>query len=131
MTQANTQRRKVIVDRKNPWNNPGYSPRQFNPLARRRFLKARRLYHLARVQSEPTEAQTAMARSMAMLDWGALAGEHEGTLASLRESREHRRLLLRVLDDFEQSLMPARGVQRRTPRLTEIISEATGNGRGG
>jgi len=70
MTQANTQRRKVIVDRKNPWNNPGYSPRQFNPLARRRFLKARRLYHLARVQSEPTEAQTAMARSMAMLDDG-------------------------------------------------------------
>lgn len=131
MTQANTQRRNVIVDRKNPWNNPGYSPRQFNALARRRFLKARRLHHLARVQGEPTEAQITMARSMATFEWGALAGEHEGTLASLRESREHRRLLLRVLEDFEQLLMPARGVQRRTPRLTEIISEATGNGRGG
>jgi len=86
---------------------------------------------LARVQGEPTEPQIAMARSLAMFEWGALAGEHEGTLASLRESREHRRLLLRVLEDFEQLLMPARGVQRRAPRLTEIISEATGNGRGG
>jgi len=109
MTQANTQRRNVIVDRKNPWNNPGYSPRQFNALARRRFLKARRLYHLARVQGEPTEAQIAMARSMAMFEWGALAGEHESTLASLREAREHRRLLLRVLEDFENSLQSPSG----------------------
>jgi len=118
MTQANTQRRNVIVDRKNPWNNPGYSPRQFNALARRRFLKARRLHHLARVQGEPTEAQITMARSMATFEWGALAGEHEGTLASLRESREHRRLLLRVLEDFENSLQePAGHVGKRLAGL--------------
>ena len=118
MAQANTQRRNVIVDRKNPWNNPGYSPRQFNALARRRFLKARRLHHLARVQGEPTEAQITMARSMATFEWGALAGEHEGTLASLRESREHRRLLLRVLEDFENSLQePAGHVGKRLAGL--------------
>ena len=46
-----------------------------------------------------------MARSMAMLEWGALVGEKEGSLASLREAREHRRLLLRVLADFERSLV--------------------------
>jgi hypothetical protein len=71
-------------------------------------LKARRLHYLGRVQGEPTEAQHAMARSMAMFEWGALHGEYEGTLASLREAREHRRLLLRTLADFEASLKPGR-----------------------
>jgi hypothetical protein len=132
MAQAHLQRRNAITDRKNPWNNPGYSPRQFNALARRRFLKARRLHYLARVQGEPTDGQIAMARSMAMFEWGALAGEHEGTLASLRESREHRRLLLRVLKDFERSLTPPRVVQqrRRAPRLVDIVGGAQGGDRG-
>jgi hypothetical protein len=45
-----------------------------------------------------------MARSMAVLEWGSLQAEHDGSLQSLREAREHRRLLLRVLADFERSL---------------------------
>jgi hypothetical protein len=134
MSEASTQRRNVIVDRKNPWNNPGYSPRQFNALARRRFLKARRLHHLARVQGEPTEAQTAMASSMATCEWAALHGEHEGTLRSLREAREHRRLWLKVMADFDRSLRPkeasaSQPKERRAPRLSEIVS-GVGNDRG-
>jgi hypothetical protein len=70
-----------------------------------RFLKAERERHLARVHGEPTNAQVEMARSMAVLEYGAFQAESENTLRSLREAREHRRLLLRVLADFEKSLV--------------------------
>jgi len=94
-------------------------------------LLSRHRDYLARISGMPTDQQRAQIESLAQLEYAALKCEAENTLVSMRESREHRRLLLRVLEDFEQSLMPARGVQRRTPRLTEIISEATGHGRGG
>jgi hypothetical protein len=45
-----------------------------------------------------------MVQSLATLEWAALSAEHTNTLQSLREAREHRRLLLRVLADFERSL---------------------------
>src|SRR6516165_707078 len=82
---------------------PGYVPRRFNAESRYRFLKTRREDHLARVPGEATTAQQQMARSMAVLEWGALQCEHDGSVVSLREAREHRRLLLRVLGDFERS----------------------------
>jgi hypothetical protein len=63
---------------------------------------------LGRIPGEPTDAQLAMAKSLAFFEWGALAAENEGSLRSLGESREHRRLLLRVLEDFEASLRPVR-----------------------
>jgi hypothetical protein len=107
-TQANVKRQIRKPYRIRPRADPGYQPRQFNALTRRRFLKARQLHYLGRIQDEPTEAQIAMARSLPLFEWGALAGEHEGTLASLREAREHRRLLLKTLVDFEQSMRPAR-----------------------
>jgi hypothetical protein len=51
-----------------------------------------------------------MARSMAVLEWGSLLNENEGSVQSLRECREHRRLLLRVLADFERSLSSAQAL---------------------
>ena len=78
----------------------------------------------------PTDQQRAQIESLAQLEYAALSCEAENTLVSMRESREHRRLMLKVLADFEATLQPARRVQRRGPRLTEIISQATGNGRG-
>jgi hypothetical protein len=130
MTQANVQRPNAENPRKLPRDNRGYLPRQFNGLTQRRYLKARRLYYLGRIHGEPTEAQVAMARSMAAFEWAALAAERQNTLQSLREGREHRRLLLRVLDDFERSLMPSpRMVQRRrAPRLVDIIGGVGGDG---
>jgi hypothetical protein len=80
--------------------------RQFNPLTRRRFVKARREHELGRVQGEPTEEQQDMAESIATLEWGARFAEHEGTLRALREAREFRRLLLKVRADFELTLAP-------------------------
>ena len=127
MTQVAAIRRKTFIRQK----IGKYIPRQFTSTTRYRFLLDRHRGYLARISGMPTDQQRAQIESLAQLEYAALKCEAENTLVSMRESREHRRLLLRVLEDFEESLMPARGVQRRTPRLTEIISEATGNGRGG
>jgi hypothetical protein len=81
-----------------------YIPRQFNALTRGRFLKACRLHHLARVDGQPTEMQVELAHSAAVLQWAAMQAERDGSLQALREAREHRRLLLRVLADFERSI---------------------------
>lgn len=83
-----------------------YLPRQFNSVTRERFLRSRRRRYLDRISITPTDAQTATIHSLATLEWGALSAEHENTLQSLREAREHRRLLLKVLADFERSLAP-------------------------
>jgi hypothetical protein len=115
MTQANVQRQSARWD-----PSQGYIPRQFNTLTRTRFLKSRRLRHLARVQGEPTDAQHAMARSMATLEWGALVGENDGSIRGLHEAREHRRLLLKIIDDFERSLAP-RPAPPPAPASTEDI----------
>jgi hypothetical protein len=61
---------------------------------------------------------------MAQLEYAALQCEAEGSIVSLREAREHRRLLLRVLDEFEQSLRPGRR-GRRAPGIDTIMAEAT------
>jgi hypothetical protein len=99
MTQVDAQRLGTTRRK-----NTRYTPRQFNALTRGRFIKARRLRHLARVQGQPTDAQIEMAHSAAVLEWGALVGENEGTLGSLREAREHRRLLLQVLASLDKSI---------------------------
>ena len=98
MTQSDLQRHSLTR---------GYRPRQFNELTRGRFVKSRCARHLARVEGYPTNAQYEMAMTMAVLEWGALQAEHEGSMRALREAREHRRLLLRVTADFERSLARA------------------------
>jgi hypothetical protein len=65
-----------------------------------------------------------MAASLAVLEWAALQSEHEGTLQSLREAREHRRLLLRVLSDFERSL--AAVAAPRPLSIEELAAKAEG-----
>ena len=130
---ANLQRRKAENSPKLPKDNPGYAPRQFNLLTQRRYLKARRLYYLGRIQGEPTEAQIVMTRSLAAFEWAALAAERENTLRSLREGREHRRLMLKILTDFEATLQPPplRRVMQprhRGPRLIDIVG-GTGHDR--
>jgi hypothetical protein len=42
---------------------------------------------------------------LAVLEWSALVAENEGGLHGLRESREHRRLFQKNLDDFEKSVV--------------------------
>ena len=43
---------------------------------------------------------------MLQLEWAAIVAEHQGDLVGFREMREHRRLLDRLLGDFERSLFP-------------------------
>jgi|SRR6516165_9632029 len=126
MTQVATARRKTFIRQK----IGKYIPRQFTSTTRYRFLLDRHRGYLARISGMPTDQQRAQIESLAQLEYAALSCEAENTLVSMRESREHRRLMLKVLADFEATLQPARRVQRRGPRLTEIISQATGNGRG-
>jgi hypothetical protein len=107
MTQVDLRRHApTLTNPRQSKPNVGYIPRQFNALTRGRFLKARRKQHLARVPGRPSDAQIEMARSMAVLEWGALQAENEGTIPAMREAREHRRLLLRVIVDFERSMLP-------------------------
>jgi hypothetical protein len=123
MTHADLQRRDA-TDR--------YLPRRYNALTQGRFLRARRKGYLARVSGPPTVNQIEMARSMAVLEWGSLVAENEGSLQSLREAREHRRLLLRVLADFERSATAAQApppvdpVRAVRERLATIATEREG-----
>jgi len=82
-----------------------YVPKKFTPARQYRFLLDRRRSYLARISGPPSDDQIAMAQSLSMLEWAALQAERENTLQSLREAREHRRLLLKVIVDFERSLV--------------------------
>jgi len=97
-------------------------PRQFNPVTRERFLRDRRQKYLSRISSQPTDAQIAMVQSMARLEWAALCAEQEDSLHSLREGREHRRLLLKVLEDFRRSLEPKPPTRRPSRSLGDIVA---------
>jgi hypothetical protein len=101
MTQVAAQRRRTSLRAETGC----YTPRQFNPVTRERFLRDRRQRHLSRIPGQPSASQIAMALTLASLEYSALAAERENTLQSLREAREHRRLLLRVLGDFERTLV--------------------------
>jgi multidrug efflux pump subunit AcrA (membrane-fusion protein) len=102
MTQVAAERRKTSFRRE----TGAYLPRSFSLVSRERFHRDRRQRHLRRVSGSPTEAQISMAQTLASMEWAALSAERQNTLQSLREAREHRRLLLRVLGDFERSLVP-------------------------
>ena len=119
MAQVATSRRKPFIRRE----IGKYIPRQFTASTRYRFLLDRQQGYLARISGPPTDQQRAQIESLAQLEYAALSCEAENTLVSMRESREHRRLLLRVLDDFEASLRSApQRTARRRQRLDDIIS---------
>jgi hypothetical protein len=102
-----------------------YVPRRFNPLTRERFLRDRRRRYLARVPANaPTDAQASLIQTLATLEWAALSAEHEGGLQALREAREHRRLLQRLLGDFERSLVVK---PPPPPSLAEVIARHRSN----
>ena len=99
-----------------------YVPRRYNSATRMRFLRDRRQGYLDRISGPPSDHQRTMIQALAQLEWSALQFEDENTLVALRESREHRRLMLKVLADFEATLQPpVRRVERRPPRLSDIV----------
>jgi hypothetical protein len=73
-------------------------------LTRGRFFRDRRKLYLNRIEGKPSDAQIAMAQSMARLEWFALVAERDSDTMSIRESRENRRLLLRTIFYFDLSL---------------------------
>jgi hypothetical protein len=92
MTQNTTERRKTSFRRE----TGGYLPRTFTLVSRERFLRDRRQRHLRRVSGRPSEAQVAMAQSLA-LEWAALSARaryrlaeyYGGVLAAKQATTEH------------------------------------------
>jgi hypothetical protein len=107
MLQDAAQRRIKTSYRKDAGGN-SYMPRQFNRVTRERFFRDRRQVYFRRIEGTPSAAQLAMVQAMTRLEWFALAAERGDSLVAIREGRENRRLLLRVIADFEKSLMPGR-----------------------
>jgi hypothetical protein len=81
-------------------------PRRVTVNSHREFRLRRRAEYLARIPGEPTDRQRSTIESMLQLEWAAIVAEHQGDLVGFREMREHRRLLDRLLGDFERSLVP-------------------------
>jgi hypothetical protein len=61
---------------------------------------------------------------MIRIEWSALKAEAEGTLQADRESREHRRLLDRLLADHQRSLAAAPPSPRRNFGTGKSVSVA-------
>jgi hypothetical protein len=88
-------------------------PRRFSRPARIRFERDRRRRYLAELPcGPPTNQQAARIESLIRCEWFALKAEAEGTLQGDREAREHRRLLDRLLVDFERGLAPSAPPQK-------------------
>ena len=129
MTQNGAERQKTSYR----LETGRYVPRRYNLGTRLRFLRDRRQGYLDRISGPPSDHQRTMIQALAQLEWSALQFEGENTLVALRESREHRRLMLKVLADFERSLTPPpalRVVRRRGPRLVDIVGGVGDDGRG-
>ena len=89
------------------------------------FLRQRRQLYLARVSGRPSTAQVAMVLTLARLEWSALVAEHANTLQGDREGREHRRLLLRLLAEFEETLTKP-PVPEKPSGVDAVLAEMTG-----
>jgi len=86
-------------------HEPGrLTPRALSRPAWQRFDRDRRRRYLAELPGPPTNEQSTRIESLIRCEWFALKAEVEGTLRGDREAREHRRLLDRLLGDFERSL---------------------------
>jgi hypothetical protein len=82
-----------------------FKPQSDSEQSRRRHERNRRALYRARISGEPTSSQLQTIDTLVALEWAAYLCEREGGLHNLREAREHRRLLLRVLADFERTLV--------------------------
>lgn len=97
-----------------------YRPRSFSQPSRWRFVRNRRALYLGRIVGAPSEAQKALIDTAVELEWGALIAEAEGGITAFREGRELRRLFLRVVGDFERSLVVP---PVKAPSLAEITAQ--------
>jgi hypothetical protein len=104
--------------RRNPLGR--YTPKSLSQASRWRFVRDRRSGYLARLSAPPSDAQSATIESLISLEWSAIVAEAAGGLVGLRESREHRRLLLKVLADFEQTLAPRSDKKRVSNHLSDL-----------
>lgn len=96
-----------------------YEPRSLDSThTRRRFFRDRRERYTARLLTPATDRQLAQIDAMVRLEWQALRAEAIGTLQADREAREFRRLLDRLLSDFEKSL----AVPPREPSVDQILA---------
>lgn len=84
-------------------------------VSRERFFRDRKRRYMARIIGEPTDQQLALVQSMTRLEWAACVAESAGGLAGLRDSREHRRLFMRLMGDFERGLVEAATPRPMTP----------------
>jgi hypothetical protein len=73
-----------------------------------RYLLAKFWELYAQIPGEPTAQQVIRIQSIARLLWATKRAEAERTIPGDRESREHRRLLDRLLGDHQRSLASAR-----------------------
>jgi hypothetical protein len=119
----------VLAMRQADFSQRNTTPRRFTALVKSRFLPGRERLYRERIDGEPTDRQVALIQTLARLEWSALKAEWyasrtEGvaSLSSDRESREHRRLYDRLLDEFETTLAPP-PKKRRGPSLHDIVTE--------
>jgi hypothetical protein len=59
------------------------------------------------ITGEPTPMQEQLIEQIAALEWAARRAEASDTLVGERDGREHRRLLMRFVADFERTLVSA------------------------
>jgi hypothetical protein len=98
-------------------------PRVFSKPAWYRFSRERRRRYLDEFASPPTNEQAARIDALVRLEWSALKAEAENTLQGDREAREHRRLLDRMLADFERSLVAPSPAQAPKTLLDHLGAE--------
>lgn len=125
MAASRAPARSRTPSRRNPLGR--YTPQSLSKPSQYRFVRDRRAGYLARIGGPPSDAQSATIELLISLEWAALVAENEGGLIGFREAREHRRLLLRILADFERSLTPRKAspaehlAQRTAGRTTADI----------
>jgi hypothetical protein len=78
--------------------------------------------YLRRIPRPPTDWQATMIETLITLEWSALLDEATDTQQSRREAREHRRLFMRLLADFERSLRDT--AAPAPPSLTDLFPAA-------
>jgi hypothetical protein len=97
---------RVITHRRGSLSQLGRSePRSLSVYAWQRFRNDRRDRYTSRIEGMPTDNQAAMIQTMIQLEWAAYRAEAEGSVRFLHEAREHRRLWMRMMADFERSLV--------------------------
>lgn len=104
-----------------------YLPRRFSSRSRHRFDVARRRAYLSRLPAAPSAWQASTIDALIAIEWAALEAESRlGDTAAAREAREHRRLLMRLMSDFERSLTASAPPSRRLSLAERILAEQAG-----